>query len=280
MSGRHFDTTEKPDLKIDEARPQPVQQILPEQPKPPELLGKHEQHGKHVLPVQHVHPVSNGHCNGQSEFPLSEGQKAELMALAQRNACTAHHTASKRRWQLLRDLKAVEKAIGRELTNSELSPLFGEWLRLSKPFLDPAKTPFDYIAACLVERKKVRVPTGEGETLKKALEAISCLSLNQLPMIPEVPEPWRRIAALHRELSRRSTNGTYFLSCRDAAKAHDGLTPQTAYNTTQALAELGVIEIVHRGKPGTKARKAAEFRYLLPESESASAEEGDDEVPF
>ena len=262
--------------KTDEALAQPAQHPLPEPPEQRELPPKHEQHGKHVLPVQHVHPMSDGHGNGQSEFPLSEGQKAELMAVARRNACIARHTASKRRWQLLRDLKAFEKAIGRSLTNSELAPVCAEWHRRSGPFLDPSKTQLDYMAAFLVERKKVRVPTGEGETLKKALEAVSRLSLDQLPMIPEVPnapEPWRRIAALHQELSRRSANGTYFLSCRDAAKAHKGLTPQTAYNTTLALAELGVIEIVHRGRPGTKARKAAEFRYLLSETESADDED-------
>ena len=126
----------------------------------------------------------------------------------------------------------------------------------------------------------MRVPTGEGETLKKALEAVSKLSLDQLPMIPGVPnapEPWRKIAALHRELSRRSAIGTYFLSCRDAAKAHEGLSPHTAYNKTLALAELGVIEIVHKGKPGTKARKAAEFRYLLPQADGPDDE--DDEIP-
>jgi hypothetical protein len=172
----------------------------------------------------------------------------------------------------------LQAKAGRGLTNSELALACGEWLRLSEPFLDPTKTPFDYVAACLVERKKVRVPTGEGETLKKALEAVSKLSPDQLPMIPGVsnaPEHWRRIAALHRELSHRSANGTYFLSCRDPAKA-PGLTPQTAYNTTLALAELGVIEVVHKGRPGTKARKAAEFRYLLSQTEKGS--EDDEEL--
>jgi hypothetical protein len=78
--------------EIDEALAQPMQPTLPEQRELPELPRKHEQHGK---PVLHVHPVSNRQGNGQSEFPLSEGQEAELMALARRNACTAHHTASK-----------------------------------------------------------------------------------------------------------------------------------------------------------------------------------------
>ena len=85
--------------KVDEASAKPRQHALPqqrEQHELPELLRKPEQHGKRALPVQHVYPVSNGHRNGQSEFPLSEGHKAELMALARRNACTAT-TGSTRR---------------------------------------------------------------------------------------------------------------------------------------------------------------------------------------
>ena len=42
----------------------------------------------------------------------------------------------------------------------------------------------------------------------------------------------------------------------------------------------GVIKIVRNGKAGLNSGEAAEFRYLLSQSESASAEEGDDEVPF
>ena len=51
-----------------------------------------------------------------------------------------------------------------------------------------------------------------------------------------------------------------------------------AHAFTQELAHLGVIEIVSKGKPGQLARKAAEFRYLLPETENI-AEEDDDEIP-
>jgi hypothetical protein len=63
-----------------------------------------------------------------------------------------------------------------------------EWYRLSQPFLDPAKTPEYYLAAFLAELRKVRVPTGEGETLNKALDYVSKLALGDLPMIPRVPD--------------------------------------------------------------------------------------------
>jgi hypothetical protein len=89
-----------------------------------------------------------------------------------------------------------------------------------------------------------------------------------IPDYADAPESWRRIAALHRELSRSCANGTYFLSYRDAAKVCDGLSHQTAYPITFALDRLGVIEIVSKGKAGLNSGKAAEFRYLLPQTEN------------
>jgi len=95
--------------------------------------------------------------------------------------------------------------------------------------------------------------------------------------MPEAPESWRRLTALHRELSRLCANGKHFLSYRDAAKAYEGMNHRAAYTITLALAQLGVIKIVCKGKARSSGGKAAEFRYLLLESESASAE---DEIPF
>jgi hypothetical protein len=134
----------------------------------------------------------------------------------------------------------------------------------------------------LKELAKVRVPTGGRETLTKALESISKLSNSELPLIPaysDAPEEWRRIAALHRELSRLCANGTYFLSYRDAAKAYDGLSHQSAYDITFALVRFGVIKIVSKGKAGLNSGKAAEFRYLLPQS-ATGAEEDDGGIEF
>ena len=80
----------------------------------------------------------------------------------------------------------------------------------------------------------------------------------------------RKIAALHRELSRHSKNKgeTYFLSYRDAAKVCDGLSYQEAHMITLALASVGVIEIVSKGKSGPNSGQAAEFRYLLSQTEN------------
>ena len=62
---------------------------------------------------------------------------------------------------------------------------FNKWYWSSQPYLDPKKTRDDYLATFLGELGKVRVPTGEGEALKKALERVSTLSVFELPELPE-----------------------------------------------------------------------------------------------
>jgi hypothetical protein len=197
------------------------------------------------------------------------GPEQMLQALAARNAATEKGTARKRRFQLARDLRAIERGIGRPLETSYLRAAFDEWHRLSQPFLDPKKARDEYLAAFFAELDKVRVPTGEGDTLIKALEAVSKLQPSQLPEIPgfpDAPESWRRLAALHRELSRLSANGEYFLSYRNAAKVYSGLSHQAAHVITGALARLGVIKIIRKGQARSHNGRAAEFQYLLPET--------------
>jgi hypothetical protein len=218
-------------------------------------------------------------------YPVSEGQvlngalDKQLKALAAQNACTQLNTARTRRFKLLRDLKAVQKQIGRKLLAGELAIAFDEWHRRSLSFLDPAKSRDCYEAKFLSEFSKVRFATGDG-TLMTALENVAKLSPDQLPAIPgkpNAPESWRRLAGLHRELKRLRGKPTHFLAYRDAARVFDGMSHQEAHAITGALETLGVLKIVSKGKAGLNSRKAAEFRYLLPEAESV--EEDDDEIP-
>ena len=68
------------------------------------------------------------------EYPVSNGQdlgtelEKELKTLASQNACTQFNTARTRRFKLLRDLKAVQKRIGRKLQIADLTIAFDEWL--------------------------------------------------------------------------------------------------------------------------------------------------------
>ena len=218
-------------------------EFFPSPPSPP-----------HRCPESHgfpVYPVSN---------PLE--LEKELQDLAVRNACVARDTARRRRWQLVRDLSAVEKKISRKLAADELIHAFDMWHAVSTPHLDRKKNRDDYCGLFLAEIGKVRVPTGEGEALKLALAGLSASPFPEIPGRPDAPESWRSLAALHRELARQSANGTYFLSCRDAAKAHASLNKDSANNINRALAQLGMIKLVRIGAahPGGDA---SEFQYLL-----------------
>ncbi len=222
-------------------------------------------------PEPHVFPVS----------PVSKGQdlEVELKGLAARNACTGSMRPEDNSWELARDLKAVPKRIGWKLSIPELMLTFDEWHSLSGPFLDAEKSRDQYWMGFLAQLQKVRVPAGEG-TVNEALQYVSKLTEADLPVVPgygNAIEP-RKIAALHRELARRSKkkDKRYCLSYRDAAKVCDGLSHQGAHTITFALASVGVIDIVSNGKAGLNSGKAAEFRYLLQETESAKE---DDEIP-
>jgi CHC2-type zinc finger protein len=255
---------------------------------PPKSREYPERHGSHGFPWSHESPKSpkslrSAECPVFPVSPVSNGQTLHgelvkvLKTLAAQNACTQLNTARTRRFKLLRDLKAVQKQIGRKLQIAELTIAFDEWHRLSLRFLDPAKTRDYYEAKFLSEFSKVRFATGDG-TLMAALENIAKLSPDQLPEIPgkpNAPESWRRLAALHRELSRLRGKSTHFLAYRDGARVFDGMSHQEAHAITGALETLGVIKIVGKGKAGLNSREAAEFRCLLPETDNPAEEEED-----
>jgi hypothetical protein len=202
--------------------------------------------------------------------PVSEGQgvnresENELQGLATLNACTAaKDVPEEKRFKLARDIRGLEEKRGQELTVVELTETCTQWHWLSGSYA--GNTLEHHLENLLAELTKVRVPTGKGDTLNKALGEVSKLSESELPMISgmaKATEGRRRLFALHRELGRLSTSGKYFLSYRDAAKVHPSLTRQDAHTITRAFARLGVIRFLHPGKAGLKDRKAAEFRNL------------------
>ena len=242
---------------LPEARVAPT---TPEQPESP------ESREAPTYPGCPVPPVSVGH----------QDEKA-LKMLAGRNACQARSTARKGLWQLARDLRMLETKVNRELHIAEIIVACNQWYCLSQPFLDPAKTYDLYLAALIAALRKVRVPTGEGETIEKALKAVSKLSSSQLPVIPgypNAPESFRRVAALHRELSRSCRGNTYFLSCRHGALAHSSLSYQAVSDINHTLERLGVIKVVRVGDQRPNG-KASEFQYLLGDITTVKEKDAD-----
>jgi hypothetical protein len=192
----------------------------------------------------------------------------------------APRTSDKKRFQLLRGLVAVQERHGRKLSNAEVTLAIEEWHRLSQSVLDPEETLEHHLLRGLAELRKVKVALGK-EIVSQAVQVVLKFPISELPVIPgmpNAPESLRRIAALHRELSRRSKEKDrgYFLGCRDAAKAHPGLSKSEAALINHALVQLGVVEVLRAGEqiPGGLA---SEFRYLLPETDSQDDEE---EMPF
>jgi hypothetical protein len=247
--------------------------VSPECPKCPESPESRESRESPVCPVS---PVSNGQA-------LDAKTQRFLESLALSNACArAGKNVDRKRFKLARYMRGIEKVIGRQLNTDELLVAFTKWYQVSQPFLDPAKTRDDHWIAFLAEVEKVRMPFGEG-TLAKALDNVSKLSLDQLPVIPgyaNPPEKCRRLVALHRELHRLSAKGTYFLAYRDAATSCKGLSHQDAHTiTVGVLVRCGVVKILNKGEAGLNGGKAAEFRYLLPQAETMAEDGDDDEIP-
>jgi hypothetical protein len=82
---------------------------------------------------------------------VSNGQAVDaerqrfVESLAVANACArAGDKANKKRFKLARDVRAVEKAIGRPLNADELLVAFHKRHQVSEPFLDPAKSRDDH----------------------------------------------------------------------------------------------------------------------------------------
>jgi hypothetical protein len=208
----------------------------------------------------------------------SNGQalKAELTTLAALCQCAAPGTSEKKRFRLLRGLIAIQERDGRKLSNADVTLAIEEWHRLSQSVLDLEETLAHHLLRGLAELRKVKVALGK-EVVSQAVEVVLKLPVSELPVIPgmpNAPESLRRVAALHCELSRRSTkkDKRYFLGCRDAAKAHPGLSKSEAAIINNALVQLDVIEIVRPGEQIPDGL-ASEFRYLLPQTESAGEED-------
>jgi hypothetical protein len=238
----------------------------------------------HESPESREYPECSGRsecseCSECSELSVSsvssnrQALKAELTTLAAQCQCAAPGTSEKKRFRLLRGLIAIQERDRRKLSNAEVTFAIEEWHRLSQSVLDPEETLEHHLLRGLAELRKVKVALGK-EVVSQAVEVVLKLPVSELPVIPgmpNAPESLRRVAALHCELSRRSTkkDKRYFLGCRDAAKAHPGLSKSEAAIINNALVQLDVIEIVRPGEQ-IPSGFASEYRYLLPQGENGA----------
>lgn len=212
-----------------------------------------------ISPISPMSPVSEGQAIG-------DAREKALLGLAARHVCAAPKSGWKRNFELAREIRAIERMADQKLDPEGLKAIAYEWHRLSLPFLDPKETPDDSLATLAANLEKVRFAKGE-DPLTSAIRKVAQLTLSDLPAIPKnphAPEEWRRIAALHRELSIYHKGGEHFLSYRNAAKVVPGLSHQQVHTLTLALKRFGVFDIVDPGRPG-KSGRAAVFVYLLPE---------------
>src|SRR5262249_26079908 len=145
------------------------QHPLPQLPAMPPVPQKHPLPPAPPIPQLHLSPLSNG-----------QELEEQLKTLAGRNAVGLGDKEAEKRWQLARDERAIELAIERELTIAEQTLMLDEWIRLS--IVDSRKHE-EQLAAFLAEVRKVRVPSGEGDTVNKAADRVSKLSSSQLVQI-------------------------------------------------------------------------------------------------
>jgi hypothetical protein len=119
MSNRRFDKTENAELREPHEFPHVPESppLWPESRESPEV---HECLGSPESPCVSVYPVSNG-----------QELEEELKCLAVRCACSGTNKPAKRRFELARSVRAVEKKIGRKLTTAERMLAFDEWCSVS-----------------------------------------------------------------------------------------------------------------------------------------------------
>ena len=177
------------------------------------------------------------------------------------------------RYELAREIKGFQERIRRELSYEEHKTVIKAWFSKSTNM----EQNFDkHLAASLYEVTTVKKPKGGNGDFQRLVKTVSDTPVDKLPVIPREPdacEDWRRLAALHRELARRSKDGVYVLSLRDAASAIAGLDKDQVAHANTALVRLGVIEKVDSGAAGKRKGVAARWRYLLPPDDNAADEE-------
>jgi VirE N-terminal domain len=179
------------------------------------------------------------------------------------------HATHRALFDLARLGKSLERRLGGRLSIPEQRHLFGLWLQTvrSSNYEVLSRPPEEYGLEFLGLYPKARIPLDQ-TPIEFAMEQAAHTPLPPLPPEAEDFAKNDRICLLIKllwQMSQNSSDGTFYLSCRDAAR-HIGQDHMTAHRWLGALRYLGLIELVEAGgnhfatgKTGTRA--AATYRW-------------------
>ena len=182
---------------------------------------------------------------------------AEVVGLALPRDTHQSHAAV---FKLARGVKAIEKQLGRVLSDQELSAVFGRWYQAAKRYTRPEASRDEYWFEFLEGYSNVKYPLGEG-VLKTAWETAQKSPLPKGAMQFECGQI-RLLVALCRELQRASGSKPFYLSCRmvQTLLRHDS--HSTAAFWLRGLVRSKIVKPVEKGGPETN--KATRYCYLHP----------------
>jgi hypothetical protein len=189
----------------------------------------------------------------------------DLFEIAKSLACREKGKGHRAQFQLARYVRRFEMETGRPLDNDELRAVHRRWFSASTA-LPAEATEAEAFGEFIDRLRKVRIlPGTTGDTLRLAKQRARALPLPEIPGFTDAPDSMRKIAALHRELQRVTSDAPHFLTAEDAREFAALKHKIKAHRIQLRLADdrLGVLRCVKRGDP-RKGGKPTLWLYLLP----------------
>jgi hypothetical protein len=200
---------------------------------------------------------------------ISLSSEVSLQILDRRLVPSEKHATHRPLFDLARLGLSLEMKIGTRLSVMEQKYLFGLWYNtVWASHRDALSRPYEeYELEFLGQYPKARVPIDKGG-IDVAIESARNAAMPPLPPSVTHLEKNPRISLTIKlcwQLSQRSHDGTFYLSCRDAGRVL-GLDRQTALRILDGLTAYGVIERVLKGgnhmvEGKTGARAATIYRW-------------------
>ena len=162
------------------------------------------------------------------------------------------HTSNKQLHELAREIRGVEKQLGKKLNASRYKQIFDNWEAASQPFLRPGH---DYFTEALAKLDCVTVP--KGETLLAAFERAKTKSPPAKVMISPNQE-LRLLASLCRELQEWAGDQPFMLCQKSVANLFGHSSHRNISNWIKGLKTLDVLRLAE----SWGWRKAARYFYI------------------